>query len=423
MKILMALALLISCCVQAQNSSEIGYGWAGNTVNTVVFRKNSLVTHQGFQYVSYYDSSGHVVLAKRTTGGKNWQVKQTPYKGNIRDAHNSISIMVDGDGYLHISWDHHASKLRYAKSKTPGSLELTEELSMTGRNEEKLTYPEFYLLKNGDLLFLYRDGASGRGNLVLNRYSTKTKTWQRVQNNLIDGEKKRNAYWQACIDDKGTFHVSWVWRESSDVATNHDVCYAKSTDGGKTWTTSAGKACAMPLNAANAEYIVSIPQKSELINSTSMATDEKGQPYIVSYWRDSASSIPQYRLVYFNENKWRVQQVSDRKTPFSLSGVGTKRIPISRPQVLINNKKIYVVFRDAERGDKVSVTVCNDLKKGRWNVTDLTTESVGQWEPSFDTELWRRKKIVNLFVQKTGQGDGEKVENRQPEMVRVIEWK
>lgn len=423
MKVCIALLLFFSVQATAQKVSEIGFGWAGNSVNTVVFRKNSVVTHGNQQYASYYDSSGHVVLAKRTTGGKNWEVKQTPYKGNIRDAHNSISIMVDGNGYLHISWDHHASRLRYAKSKAPGSLELSEELSMTGKNEDKVTYPEFYKLKNGDLLFLYRDGASGRGNLILNRYSVKSKTWERVQDNLIDGENKRNAYWQACMDNKGTFHISWVWRESGDVATNHDLCYAQSDDGGKAWSTSFGKSCAMPLNAANAEYIVQIPQKSELINSTSMAADEKGQPYIVTYWRDSTSAIPQYRIVYFNDKTWQVQQVSNRKTPFSLSGVGTKRIPISRPQVLINNKKIYVVFRDAERGDKVSVNTCDDLKKGAWKTMDLSGESVGQWEPSYDTELWQRKKILNLFVQKTGQGDGEKVEAKAPEMVKIIEWK
>jgi hypothetical protein len=33
-----------------------------------------------------------------------------------------------------------------------------------------VTYPEFYNLPGGDLLFLYRDGSSGMGNLVLARY-------------------------------------------------------------------------------------------------------------------------------------------------------------------------------------------------------------------------------------------------------------
>jgi len=39
------------------------------------------------------------------------------------------------------------------------------------------------------------------------------------------------AYWKMCTDSGGTLHLSWVWRETGDVATNHDMAYAKSSDG------------------------------------------------------------------------------------------------------------------------------------------------------------------------------------------------
>ena len=35
---------------------------------------------------------------------------------------NSISIVHDGEGYLHISWDHHNDPLRYARSIEPESI-------------------------------------------------------------------------------------------------------------------------------------------------------------------------------------------------------------------------------------------------------------------------------------------------------------
>lgn len=34
-----------------------------------------------------------------------------------------------------------------------------------------------------------------------------------------------------------------------------------------------------------------------------------------------------------------------------------------------------------------------------------------------------KQKILNLFVQKTGQGDREKVETKAPEMVKIVERK
>jgi hypothetical protein len=422
MKLKKLIILFTVCCKLATAQvSDVGLGWAGNSVNTVVFRKNSVISHKNWQYTSYYNDAGYLVLAKRKLHTNKWEVRQSQYRGNIKDAHNSISIMIDGDGYLHVSWDQHASKLRYAKSIAPGALELGAEMVMIGRNEQKATYPEFYALKNGDLLFLYREGASGKGNLVLNRYYTKTKKWERVHDNLIDGQGKRNAYWQACIDKSGVFHISWVWREQSDVATNHDMSYAKSLDEGKTWISETGKAYPTPMNIENTAPIVLIPQKSELINSTSMTTSPSGMPYIASYWRSVNSNVPQYQIIYYNGEKWLIKQVAERKTPFTLSGVGTKRIPISRPQIVVNKKQIALVFRDEERGSKISVATTKDIEKGIWQVKDVSAESQEQWEPSYDTSLWQRKNKLQLFVQQTGQGDGEKTEHKPAQMVKIIQ--
>jgi hypothetical protein len=406
--------------------TDVDSGWANNSVNTVIFRKNSLVTFKGLQYTAFYDKEKFVVLGKRKSGTRQWQLKQTAYKGNAADAHNTISIMVDGTGYLHIAWDHHGNSLNYCKSKAPGSLELTGKLSMTGLNEQKVTYPEFLKLPDGNLLFLYRDGASGKGNLVLNRYDIKNKQWTQLQANLIDGEGKRNAYWQACADTKGIIHISWVWRESPDVSSNHDMCYARSSDGGNTWSTSAAKKYLLPITAANAEYVSMIPQKSELINQTSMYADASGNPYIATYWKEPGDSVPQYHLIYKKNEQWQTKNLGFRKTPFNLSGAGTKRIPISRPQIIAWKTgkvlSVAVIFRDEERASKISAAICADLTMPKWNIIDLFGESVGSWEPTFDTELWKEKGIINLFVQKTEQVDGEGKASIPPQMIKVLEW-
>ncbi|MBQ8607886.1 MAG: BNR repeat-containing protein, partial [Bacteroidaceae bacterium] len=167
--------------VEAQELSEVGKGWSQTSVNTPVFRNNSLVTYAGKQYIAYYDSEGFLTLGSRTGGSNQWTLKRSVYKGNCKDAHNTISLMVDGKGYLHVAFDHHGTPLKYCRSKAPGSLELGELIPMINKNEKNVTYPEFYSLKDGDLLFAYRDGASGNGNLVLNRYNVKKGKWKRIQ--------------------------------------------------------------------------------------------------------------------------------------------------------------------------------------------------------------------------------------------------
>lgn len=415
---------IIYSCSSPQFDS-IGPGWAKNSVNTVIFRRNSIVSHNGIQFISYYDSAGYVVLAKRIIDSKTWEVKKTLYRGNVNDAHCSISIMIDGAGYLHMAWDHHNNPLRYCKSTAPFSLELSEELSMVGTDEDDVTYPEFYKMPDGDLIFMYRNGKSGAGNLVINKYNLKTKKWERLHNVLIDGEGKRNAYWQAYVDTRGTIHISWVWRETWDVSTNHDLCYAKSADGGLTWQKSNGEIYDIPITARSADYAAIIPQQSELINQTSMYADSKGHPYITTYWKQKNDSIPQYHLVWNDGSSWNIKQISNRKTAFSLSGGGTKKIPISRPQLVVDERKehpiVYIIYRDKERNNKVSVNMCNNLNSNRWFIYDLTNYSVGSWEPSYDTELWKNAGSLHLFLQKVSQGDAESLEDMVPQPVSVLE--
>ncbi len=403
---------------------DVGLGWAGNSINTVVFRKNSIVSHMGQQFISYYDGEGNVVIGKRNLGDNNWILNKTKYKGNIRDAHNSISIALDGDGFLHVAWDHHNNQLHYAKGVAPFSLELTEMMPMLGALEKKVSYPEFYKSPDGGLFFFYRDGGSGNGNLVINKYDVKEKQWRRVQTNLVDGEGKRNAYWQACVDRNGFIHVSWVWRESPDVASNHDMNYAVSKDGGNTWLKSSGEVYALPITLSSAEKIAEIPQNSELINQTSMCTDDKGRPVIASYWKEK-NAVPQYHIIYLDGRKWKVKDTGFRSADFSLSGTGTKKIPVSRPQVLSwgSGKKITVaiVFRDEERGSKVSMAINKIRKSSKWLLTDLNETGMGGWEPTYDTELWKNKKLLHLFVQKVEQADKEGITKNPPQMVQVLE--
>lgn len=414
---------LSACTAQKNRQTDIGYGWNNNSVNTVKFRKNALTTHGQYQFTAYYDENSNLVLGKRKLNTSNWEIVKTAFKGNTKDAHNDISIAVDGDGFLHVSWDHHDTKLRYAKGMQPLGLVLGEEQPMTAKEELRVTYPEFYNLPNGGLLFFYRSGASGRGNMVINSYDLKSKSWSQLQQNLLNGEEKRSAYWQACTDAQGVIHLSWVWRESWDVSTNHDLCYARSKDGGLSWEKSTGEKYTLPITAATAEYAWMIPQKSSLINQTAMAADKNGNPYIVTYW--SENEIPQYQIVYLEKGNWKKINTGFRKTPFSLGGGGTKQIPISRPDLLIDDRGssslLYVLFRDEERGNKISLAYGEVTAQSNWKTVDLTDATVGQWEPNYDISLWKKKNKLHIFSQNVTQIDGEGLAKTAPTMIRILE--
>lgn len=423
-KVLANILLLMPLALMARgisvNTVPVDTAYAATSVNVAVFRANSVVTSGGRQYIAYYDRDGYVTIARRELDSLRWEIERSPYRGRVEDAHNVISIMVDGNDVLHASFDHHGDSLRYCRAIAPGSLTLGPLEQMTGSLEQDVTYPEFYRLDDGNLLFVYRSGASGRGNLVMNRYDTATGRWTRLHDTLIDGENERNAYWQLCVDPAGTIHLSWVWRETWMVETNHDLCYACSHDGGLTWQRSDGTPYSLPISISTAEIAWSIPQSSELINQTSMSTDNLGNPYIATYWREDGDTVPQYRLVWHDGTTWRQRAVSRRTTPFSLAGGGTKMIPISRPRMVIDGSELIYITRDAERDSRVTLYT-GRLDSDEFEIADVTDYSVGAWEPTYDTELWKQSGRLHLYVQPAGQGDGERVSDYAPQPLSIIE--
>ena len=415
--------LTLSACSPRVREFRLGEGYAATSVNVAVFRAASVTSDSHYQFAAWYAPDGAVMVARRELAPESgWVVQTTALRGNCADAHNVISLGLDGAGYLHISWSQHGVPLRYARSRTPYSadFELIGQM-VDAELERHVTYPEFRRFSGGDLLFAYRDGSSGNGDLVLNRYDLASGRWTRVQSKLIDGEGRRNAYWQMYMDAQDVIHLSWVWRETWNVETNHDLCYAASRDGGRTWQRSDGSAYALPITLASAEVAWEIPQGSELINQTSMTADPQGHPCIATYWRAPGDSIPQYRLVRHDGRAWSAAQVGSRRTPFSLSGGGTKSIPISRPQIVTDGKRTILIYRDEERGSLVTFAQSRGLR--RWRVRDLTQDPVDAWEPSLDYERWKRDAVLDLFVQRAGQGDGERTVDLPPQTVRILEMK
>lgn len=259
---------------------------------------------------------------------------------------------------------------------------------------------------------------------MVNRFDLASGEWKSIAHPLIDGQGERNAYINTvAIDDKGGWHFSWTWRETWDVATNHDIMYAYSPDEGQSWMKSDGKKYRLPITIDNAEIAYEIPQKSELINQTSMTVDSEGSPVIATYWRPEDTDSPQYHIITKKSNEWIARQVTNRENSFSLSGGGTKRIPISRPQIIAGDSRdLYMIFRDFERGGGISIARSTNSSYENWQISDIHTTSVGMWEPTYDRQAWENRRELYLFVQNVGQGDGETLEDIPPQKIFLLKW-
>jgi hypothetical protein len=427
--------MLLSLQMQAQIKTfvtEVDSGYSKTSVNTAIFRQNALTTFRDTQFIAFYDNSGYIILGKRKINPKGFSsekfvMEKTPLKmTKPYDAHNIISIAVDGDGFLHLSFDQHNSPLRYFKSVAPFSLKLQEFKRMVidspKAKENEVTYPEFYNFSNGNLLFVYR--AAGNTSAI-NYYNTKEQKWHSVVNNLFENHAMLRAYWQITVSKNDVIHISWLWRDISyDPNTNHGIYYAKSADYGKTWQTIDGDTIRPVFLRQKLKPIKDIPKNKNLINQTSMTSDKFGRPYIATYYRGD-DSITNYHLIYYDGKEFQDITVGNRKTDFQLSGIGTLSIPISRPRLITDGKKIYFFCRDKEQGSKIAVYYTTITKKGLkpFRFENITQDSYEAWEPCLDTELWKTHKKIHLFVQKTFQKNNEGIRDEKPTMIKVLEIK
>jgi len=400
----------------------IGLAFANDGVNTSIFRVSALLSAGNRQFTIYYAPDGTVVVGARNLPSGAWDLARQSFKGNVGDAHNDAVLGISSDGLLHISYDHHNNPLHYRVSQKAYDIHsFGDELPMTGQDEDSVTYPQFISGPDGSLYFFYRNGASGNGSMYMNRYDAATKTWQPVQHPLIDGQGQRSPYWwRPSVGTDGTLYIGWCWRDTPDAETNHDLCFACSKDGGRTWLRSDGKPQALPITEGNAEVVDPIPRGSNLINQCSSAVDDQGRFHLVEYFND-AGGIPQYFDEWFDGHAWHKSQISHRTSKFSLSGAGSLAIPISRPEVAVSHSgTACVITRDAEVGGGIRLYE-SSAPYQQWNPIDLTHENLGNWEPMYDLARLHDSSILSLFVLPVEQGNHERMTNFGPQTAVVVE--
>ncbi len=284
--------------------------WAGHSVGF------DLLTTEKFQYVGYYDPDRNMVIAQRALGSKQWKKTVLPTKIGW-DSHNYIEMAVDRDGYVHVSGNMHAVPLIYFRSEKPENIDHFERLPMTRQREERVTYPIFLKNKEGELYFQYRDGGSGNGNTLYNRYDSATKTWSPLFDTpFFDGEGEANAYMiNPTLGPDGYFYTVWSWRLTPVANTCHNISCIRSRDM-LHWETMNGQPLALPIQWRNRQpVVVPVGPWNGLTNmSYNIGWDQQKRACIV-YHQYDPQGISQIFVTRWEKDSqgkgyWHTQQIS-----------------------------------------------------------------------------------------------------------------
>ena len=431
---------------------ELGPGWSSNTINTVIFRHHGLVTRDGYQFGAFYRDSGAIVVFRRDLENGIVLLNELDGEIDLYDAHDTISLGIDGSGRIHMSYPEHSGKLRYRRTREPFSIDAwTPAIPMTGVREDRVTYPTFLMppgkmrsqqsvvrasLRSGveepSLLFLYRDGHSDKGDARLKVFDDRAGTWIDRDTPVLAGAQLTpwtcSPYWNHPVfDAAGRLHLSFVWRThslgSQRLVNNRNIDYAVSPDLGATWLTSKGHRLQLPITPVNSETVQAISPGTSLIHQTSSAVDSRGNLHVVFYSED-AGGIPQYQHLWFEGKRWRRSVLSRRTADFELTGGGTLQIPISRPEIVIgSDDTAYVLYRgDLSNNALVAQRLIAPDYKPVEDVRILWLESVGYAEPMIDRTRWKQDGVLSMLVQKNHQPPHDRPVKRDPEPVFLVDW-
>ncbi len=292
--------------------------WSGHPVGF------ALLTDGQRQFVGYYDSERRLTVASRDLASVAWHRVRLPEKIGW-DSHNYIAMTLDGQGHIHLSANMHGSPLVYFRSTKPYDIDtLTRIPAMVGREEDRCTYPKFLHGPDKQLIFTYRIGGSGNGDQLFNVYDERARKWRRLLDQpLFSGEGKMNAYFTGPVQDRtGVFHLCWVWRDTPDCATNHDLSYARSRDLVR-WETSAGKPLQLPITLRTGEIVDPVPAHGGMINgNTRVGFDFRNRP-IISYHKFDERGNTQVYNARLENARWVLHQTSDWTYRWDFQGGGS----------------------------------------------------------------------------------------------------
>lgn len=334
--------------------------WSGHPVGF------ALLTDGDWQFAAFYDANRHMNIARRKTEEASWQYKRLPTTLGW-DSHNYVTLALDRDKILHVSGNMHCVPLIYFRADKPYDIESLERIpAMVGTEEKRCTYPRFLTAPGGEFLFTYRDGSSGNGNQIWNVYDPDRKTWSRLLDSpMFDGQGKTSAYYTGPkIGPDGCYHLCWMWRDTSDCSTNHDLSYMKSRDL-KHWTDSDDRPLVMPVTLQTGEIVDGAEPGQGLINPAQHIGFDLDGRVILSYGKYDERGNYQIYNARRESDGWKIYRTSDWSYRWEFQGKGSIAREISFGPVESENGKLTQNYRHIKEGN------------GEWVLDEKTLKPIG----------------------------------------------
>ncbi|MDQ8198596.1 BNR repeat-containing protein [Pelagicoccus enzymogenes] len=432
----------------------------GTHINGKTHQQWPIQTFKGYQYATYYDHNRNLCVARRKLPNSNWDViRFTDYKIENNDSHNVTVIgIAEGDGSIHLAYDHHKSELNY-RFTAPGVAtnpeSVTWDASLFSKNLSRLgpitsieakddtiidfTYPRFVPTPSGNLLLYFRYVTSGNGDSYLFEYDASTHDWREALGKFIARDKgtytfDRNGDGQIASDRSETspyryayinaisyagnrLHVTWLWRDvfnGTSLDGNHDLCYAYSDDDGKTWYNNEGqlvsitgtdaKETLITIDTPDITVIPILPLRNAINQCTHYAFPDGTIHVMLRHYTEGTTTTRYHHYWRDNAGDWQTQVLD-------LSG--------SRPSLIGDSQKnLYLVYTAGGRTRIAHGKPNAEKTAWEWNSIFTQNEFTDGGDGVIDLSRWHSQGILSTYAQELNPTAEE-----TPTPLRVIDYK
>lgn len=297
---------------------QIDSSWSGATVPFDAIARGDVV------YFGYYDADRWLTVAELNLHSGVVCRSRLPSQFAGWDSHNGVALAFDRNGQLQVAANMHGSPLVYGVSASPGNISDISMSPMIGRDEDKVTYPNFINGSDGNLYFVYRNGLSGDGGWFVNVRDEQT--WRRALDAPIFASTweglPTSAYPSVFRMSKdGYVHLAVVWRRSPDLATNYAITYARTRDF-VSWTDQNGKPITTPIDPGSSTMIEATGENQGLLNSARVSVTPAGKP-IVTYTRYGPDGKNIIVAASPSGGEWRRSTIATAGHQSLAAGLGT----------------------------------------------------------------------------------------------------
>lgn len=276
----------------------------------------------GHLLVAYYDAERRVTLA--SADAASGQVCITHFDSLFSgwDGHNLLAMAVAADGTVHVAGNAHAQKLFYAEGKAD-DIGTVRQGPMTGKDEDRATYPTFYRAAGDRLVFLYRSGGSGDGSWLANGWQSGH--WDRIGALFAAADAKGasvSAYPTSFVRDSlGRSHVAIVWRQSPDASSNFAVSYARTEDF-RSWSGLQGPSRRAPLRPEDAQTVETTGVGAGLLNTAQLILTSDDTP-VIFYMRYGVDGTNALIAAAPDGTKWTTRELAHSRNKTAIEGKGS----------------------------------------------------------------------------------------------------